>query len=56
MGCGASKLDPETQQAREQSDKIEKQLRQDKKVDQKTVKILLLGKSVFPHPSAIPHV
>lgn len=44
MGCGPSKVDPEAREATAISDKIEKQLRQDAKVDQRTVKILLLGK------------
>lgn len=44
MGCGASKIDPELREAAAVNEKIEKQLRQDNRTDQKTVKILLLGK------------
>lgn len=43
MGCGASRVDPEAREAAALNEKIEKQLRQDNKTDQKTVKILLLG-------------
>lgn len=44
MGCGPSRpTDPEARLAKDQNDQIEKQLRLDRKADQKTVKILLLG-------------
>lgn len=43
MGCGASKPDPEVKDAAVRNDKIDKQLRHDKKTNSKTVKILLLG-------------
>jgi len=44
MGCGASKVDPEAREAEVQNDRIEKQLRKDRKTEQRTVKILLLGR------------
>lgn len=44
MGCGASKVDPETKEAGFRNDKIERQLRHDRKTESRTVKILLLGK------------
>lgn len=43
MGCGTSKLDPADRDASHQNAKIDRQLRHDKKLEQKTVKILLLG-------------
>jgi len=49
MGCGSSKVDPEAKEAAARNDKIEKQLRQDKRAETKTVKILLLG--MHPTPS-----
>lgn len=47
MGCGASKVDPEAKHAAVQNDRIEKQLRNDKRIEQRTVKILLLGTREF---------
>lgn len=46
MGCGPSKVDPALKDASLQHDRIEKQIRQDKKNDSRTVKILLLGQFV----------
>lgn len=43
MGCGASKVDVDEKDAMAQNAKIERQLRQDKKNEARTVKILLLG-------------
>jgi hypothetical protein len=43
MGCGPSKIDLDEKYAIEQNAKIERKLRQDKKLDARTVKILLLG-------------
>jgi guanine nucleotide-binding protein subunit alpha, other len=43
MGCTSSKVDSQERDAVAQNAKIERQLRQDRKVEQKTVKILLLG-------------
>jgi len=43
MGCGASKLDPQEREESQQNAKIERMLRQDRKAESKTVKILLLG-------------
>jgi len=44
MGCGTSKeTNPRVKEAASRSDKIERQLRQDRKTESKTVKILLLG-------------
>jgi len=48
MGCGASKVDPEVKEAASRNDKIERQLRQDKRTESKTVKILLLGTQPTP--------
>lgn len=44
MGCGPSKLDPAEQEAQVRSEKIERQIKQAKKEEERTVKILLLGK------------
>ncbi len=44
MGCGSSKIDERDKDAVQQNAKIDRQLRQDKKNEQRTVKILLLGK------------
>ncbi|ETN41952.1 uncharacterized protein HMPREF1541_03891 [Cyphellophora europaea CBS 101466] len=43
MGCGSSKVDPGERDAAQQNAKIDRQLRQDRKQEQRTVKILLLG-------------
>lgn len=43
MGCGVSKVDVDEKYAAEQNAKIERSIRQDKKMDARTVKILLLG-------------
>lgn len=43
MGCSASKVEAYDQVAQQQNDVIEKQIKQDRKEDQRTVKILLLG-------------
>ena len=43
MGCGTSKVDPEVKEAASRNDRIERRLRQDKKKESRTVKILLLG-------------
>ena len=43
MGCGQSRLDPDERNAIQKNARIEKSLRKDKKVDDRTVKILLLG-------------
>lgn len=51
MGCGSSKIDASERDAVAQNAKIERQLRQDRKVEQRTVKILLLGKTVYSLPS-----
>lgn len=49
MGCGSSKptADPVVKEAVVRSDKIERQLRQDRKKESRTVKILLLGMECF---------
>jgi hypothetical protein len=44
MGCGSSKVDPREREAAQQNAKIDRQLRHDRKQEQRTVKILLLGK------------
>ncbi|EXJ68633.1 uncharacterized protein A1O5_08427 [Cladophialophora psammophila CBS 110553] len=43
MGCTGSKLDPREKEASQQNAKIERQLRQDRRLESRTVKILLLG-------------
>jgi hypothetical protein len=43
MGCAASKIDLNEKFAVEQNALIERRIRQDKKIDARTVKILLLG-------------
>jgi hypothetical protein len=43
MGCGPSKIDAEDKVSHQQNAKIEKQIREDKKTEARTVKILLLG-------------
>lgn len=43
MGCGTSKIDDAEKYAVEQNARIERRIRQDRKVDARTVKILLLG-------------
>lgn len=43
MGCATSKIDVDEKFAVEQNAKIERKIRQDKKLDARTVKILLLG-------------
>lgn len=48
MGCGASKPDPKVKEAASRNDKIERQLRQDKRTESRTVKILLLGTQPTP--------
>jgi hypothetical protein len=45
MGCAPSREDLGQKDAVVQTAKIDKQLRQDKKMDEKTIKILLLGES-----------
>lgn len=54
MGCGASKIDLDEKYAVEQNAQIEKRIRQDKKVEARTAKILLLG-ILFQHPYADDH-
>ena len=49
MGCGSSKLDIDEKYAVEQNAKIERKIRQDKKLNARTVKILLLGMSPVVH-------
>ena len=46
MGCGSSKVDPGEREAAQQNAKIDRQLRHDRKQEQRTVKILLLGTRV----------
>jgi hypothetical protein len=43
MGCGSSKIDIDEKYAVEQNAMIDRRIRQDKKLDARTVKILLLG-------------
>lgn len=43
MGCGSSKIDVDEKYAVEQNAKIDRKIRLDKKLDARTVKILLLG-------------
>jgi hypothetical protein len=43
MGCRPSKIDAEDKVSHQQNAKIEKQIREDKKTEARTVKILLLG-------------
>ncbi|KIW94307.1 uncharacterized protein Z519_05623 [Cladophialophora bantiana CBS 173.52] len=43
MGCTGSKIDPREKEASQQNAKIERQLRQDRRLESRTVKILLLG-------------
>jgi hypothetical protein len=47
MGCTGSKIDPREKEAAQQNAKIERQLRQDKKAEARTVKILLLGMQLY---------
>jgi hypothetical protein len=47
MGCGPSKIDAGDKVSHQQNAKIEKQLREDRKHEARTVKILLLG--MMPH-------
>jgi guanine nucleotide-binding protein subunit alpha len=44
MGCTGSKIDPQEKEASQRNARIERQLRQDKKAESRTVKILLLGR------------
>jgi hypothetical protein len=44
MGCGSSKIDVDEKYAFEQNAMIDRKIRQDKKLDARTVKILLLGR------------
>lgn len=44
MGCVGSKVDPKAKAAAAVSEKIERQLRQDRKNEESTVKMLLLGR------------
>ena len=44
MGCAPSREDPNLKNAVVQTAKIDKQIRADKKDDERTIKILLLGK------------
>lgn len=46
MGCTSSKLDPEDKEANRVNASIDRQIKQDKKVLDRTIKILLLGMSV----------
>jgi hypothetical protein len=43
MGCGSSKIDAGDKLLSQQNAKIERQLREDRKIEARTVKILLLG-------------
>lgn len=43
MGCGQSRVEADEKDAVAQTAKIDRQLRQDKKTEARTVKILLLG-------------
>ncbi|KIW34553.1 uncharacterized protein PV07_01330 [Cladophialophora immunda] len=43
MGCTGSKIDPREKEASQQNAKIERQLRADRRMESRTVKILLLG-------------
>ncbi|KIY01964.1 uncharacterized protein Z520_02102 [Fonsecaea multimorphosa CBS 102226] len=43
MGCTGSKIDPREKEAAQQNAKIERQLRLDRRLESRTVKILLLG-------------
>jgi hypothetical protein len=43
MGCGPSKIDAGDKLSSQQNAKIERQLREDRKTEARTVKILLLG-------------
>jgi hypothetical protein len=43
MGCGPSKMDAGDKLSHQQNAKIERQIREDKKTEARTVKILLLG-------------
>ncbi len=43
MGCTGSKINPQEKEASQRNARIERQLRQDRKADSRTVKILLLG-------------
>lgn len=45
MGCTSSKLDPEDKEANRINASIERQIKQDKKTLDRTIKILLLGMS-----------
>lgn len=47
MGCAPSREEPGAKEAVSQNSKIDKQLRIDKKNDDRTVKILLLGGSLL---------
>ena len=47
MGCGSSKVEGDEKEGQAQNARIDRQLRQDRKVDARTIKILLLGKSVL---------
>ena len=49
MGCGPSKPETDDKEAVQQNAKIDRMLRQDKKVEARTVKILLLGASMPYH-------
>ena len=46
MGCGSSKLDVTEKDAMTQNAKIDRLIKQDKKTEARTIKILLLGE--FP--------
>jgi hypothetical protein len=48
MGCGPSKMDAGVKVSHQQNAKIEKQLREDRKTEARTLKILLLG--MLPKP------
>ncbi len=52
MGCGASKIDLDEKYAMEQNAQIEKRIRQDKKLEARTAKILLLG-TLLQYPAYI---
>lgn len=56
MGCGSSKVDQGDREAAQQSARIDRQLRHDRKIENKTVKILLLGKLRLLLQSCLPPV
>jgi hypothetical protein len=57
MGCGSSKIDLDEKFAVEQNAKIDRRIRQDKRLDARTVKILLLGTQALISVGALgPHL